>query len=234
MKLKAIIIGSTGLIGSSLIEALLKNENYEQVIALVRKPCISQNKKLFYIETNFKQLDLMADKIKGDCLFICIGSTMAKAGSKEAFLKVDYDLPVDVAHLAIKNGINSCIAVSSLGADAESSNFYLQTKGKMEQAIEKLGFQKTVFMRPSLLLGARKEFRLGELIGKFFMTLLNPVFIRSFKKYRGIHCQTVAKAMLIASLQEIKGTKKFESDEIEVLAKQILTENRQQPAPSGA
>jgi uncharacterized protein YbjT (DUF2867 family) len=144
---------------------------------------------------------------------------MAKAGSKEAFLKIDYNIPVDVAHIAFKNGVKSCVVVSSLGADAESSNFYLQTKGKMEQAIEKMGFQKTIFMRPSLLFGAREEFRFGELIGKFFMKLMGPLFIGPIKKYRGIEGKTVAQAMLKVSLQESKGTKKYESNEIGALKK---------------
>lgn len=218
MKQKAIVIGSTGLIGKALIDLLLQNDNYEQVIALVRNPTVSKNKKLIYIETNFKQVDDVTDAIKGNCLFICIGSTMAKAGSKDAFLKVDFNIPVDVAHIAVKNGVQKCIVVSSLGADQNSSNFYLQTKGKMEQAIEKLGFKNTVFMRPSILLGTRKEFRLGELIGKFFMTLLNPVFLGPLKKYRGIQGQTVAKAMLNLSLQDSMGVKRFESNEIEILA----------------
>ncbi len=215
MQNKAIIIGSTGLIGSYLLEFLLNNEKYTQVIALVRKPLPSKNKKLTYVETDFKHLDQVAAHVTGSCLFICIGSTMAKAGSQEAFLKIDYDIPVDVAHLAIKNGVKSCVVVSSLGADANSSNFYLQTKGKMEQAIEKMGFQKTVFMRPSLLFGAREEFRFGELIGKFIMKIMGPFFLGPIKKYRGIHGQTVARAMLNVSLQEISGVKKFESNEIE-------------------
>jgi uncharacterized protein YbjT (DUF2867 family) len=217
MQNKAVIIGSTGLIGSYLLEYLLNSEQYTQVIAFVRTPLSSKNNKLTYIETDFNHLDQIASHINGSCLFICIGSTMAKAGSKEAFLKVDYDIPVNVAHIAQKNGVASCVVVSSLGANANSNNFYLQTKGKMEQAIEELGFQKTIFMRPSLLFGARQEFRLGELIGKFMMKVLGPIFLGPFKKYRGIHSQIVAKAMLKVSLQEITGVKKFESNEIEML-----------------
>ena len=217
MQNKAVIIGSTGLIGSYLLEYLLNSEQYTQVIAFVRTPLPKKNNKLTCIETDFNHLDQIASHINGSCLFICIGSTMAKAGSKEAFLKVDYDIPVNVAHIAQKKGVASCVVVSSLGANANSNNFYLQTKGKMEQAIEELGFQKTVFMRPSLLFGARQEFRLGELIGKFMMKVLGPIFLGPFKKYRGIHGQIVAKAMFKVSLQEITGVKKFESNEIEML-----------------
>ena len=124
MPQKAIIIGSTGLIGTHLLALLLNDENYSEIIALVRKPLISINKKLSYIETDFKNLDKVTSQINGDCLFICVGSTMAKAGSKEAFLKIDYNIPVDMAYISNKNGVKSCVAVSSLGADAESSNFY--------------------------------------------------------------------------------------------------------------
>lgn len=219
MNKKAIIIGSTGLIGNYLLELLLADANYSQIIALVRKPVLTKNTKLIYIETDFKNLDRLSSQINGDCLFICIGSTMKKAGSKEAFLKIDYDIPVNVAHIAKKNGTSSCIVVSSLGADQNSSNFYLQTKGKMEQAIEKLGFQKTVFMRPSILLGNRQEFRFGELIGKIIMKAIGPLFIGSLKKYRGINGKTVAEAMLKVALQDNTGIFKYESNEIGPLTK---------------
>jgi nucleoside-diphosphate-sugar epimerase len=125
MQNKAVIIGSTGLIGSYLLEYLLNSEQYTQVIAFVRTPLSSKNNKLTYIETDFNHLDQIASHINGSCLFICIGSTMAKAGSKEAFLKVDYDIPVNVAHIAQKNGVAYCVVVSSLGANANSNNFYL-------------------------------------------------------------------------------------------------------------
>jgi len=219
MNKKAIIIGSTGLIGKMLLELLEQDENFTQILALVRKPTKSINKKTTFIETNFNKLDTIASFIDGDCLFICIGSTIKKAGSKEAFLKIDYDIPVDVAYIAIKNGVKSCIVVSSIGANPDSTNFYLQTKGKMEQAIQKLGFQNTVFMRPSLLFGKREEFRLGELIGKFVMKIIGPFFIGPLKKYRGIEAKIVAKAMLKTTLIDKTGIKKYEGNEIELLAK---------------
>jgi uncharacterized protein YbjT (DUF2867 family) len=216
---KAIIVGATGLIGRYLLDFILQSEDYDRVTALVRSPIMVKSKKLTFIETDFKKLDGLNPEINGDCLFICIGSTMSKAGSKEAFLKIDYDIPVDIASIAHKNGVQKCIVVSSLGADANSSNFYLHTKGKMEQALEKLGFNNTVFMRPSLLFGARNEFRFGELIGKFFMKIIGPLFLGPLKKYKGIEAKTVAKAMLIASIQPNSGIKKYESNEIELLVK---------------
>jgi len=215
---KAIIIGSTGLIGKSLIELLLQSNEFGEVIALVRKPTNAKNKKVKFIETDFKDLSLIEQYLNGDVLFICIGSTMAKAGSKEAFLKIDYNIPVDVAHLAKEKGVKSCVVVSSLGADAESANFYLQTKGKMEQAIEKLSFQSTSIMRPSILFGDREEFRLGELFGKFFMKLMGPFFLGPLKKYRGIQAKTVAQAMINSSLNTYSGLKNYESNEIEIIA----------------
>ncbi len=225
MKKKAIIIGSTGLIGNYLLELLLNDENFETILALVRQPMSSKNKKLKYLQTNFENLENISDQIQGDCLFICVGSTIAKSKTKEAFFKIDYKLPVDISALAIKNGITTCLVVSSLGANAHSSNFYLQTKGKMEHDIEKLGFKSLVFMRPSLLFGARQEFRLGELIGKFTMKLMGPLFIGPLKKYRGIEGKTVAIAMLKTSLQERSGTCIYESDKIEILAKQTQINN---------
>jgi uncharacterized protein YbjT (DUF2867 family) len=218
MHKKAIIIGSTGLIGKALIDLLLQSNEYSEVIALVRKPSSAKNKKVKFFVTDFKNMSQLENLINGDVLFICVGSTMAKAGSKDAFLKIDYNIPVDIANIAKEKGVKDCILVSSLGADAQSANFYLQTKGKMEQAIEKLGFQSTTFMRPSILFGARDEFRFGELMGKFFMKLMGPFFLGPLKKYRGIHAKTVALAMFKVSLNSIAGVKKYESDEIEKLA----------------
>ena len=217
---RAIIIGSTGLTGSFLLDLLLKSDAYHKILATVRNPSTSKNIKLKYIETDFKKLDQVSAELMADCIFICIGSTMAKSGSKGAFLKVDYDIPVDLAHIAIKNGVKKCVVISSLGANANSGNFYLQTKGKMEQAIEKLGFETTIFLRPSLLLGARKEMRFGELAGKLLMKFFSPLLIGSLKRYRGIHASTVAKAMLKLSLDNLNGVHKIESDQIEAIASQ--------------
>jgi len=219
MKQTAIIIGSTGLIGNSLLELLINENQYEKIIAFVRKPIISSNKKLVYVETDFSKLSKIEHQIKGDCLFVCIGSTMAKAGSKEAFTMVDYTIPTQFAKIALKNAVSSCIVVSSLGADANSSNFYLQTKGKMEKTIVALGFKNTIFMRPSMLFGERTEFRMGELIGKFFMKILGPLFLGPLKKYKGIEVSTVAQAMLLESLKPFNGIKVYESNQIDILSK---------------
>ena len=109
MEKRAIIIGSTGLTGSFLLDLLLKSDAYHKIIATVRNPSTSKNIKLKYIETDFKKLDQVSAELMADCIFICIGSTMAKSGSKGAFLKVDYDIPVDLAHIAIKNGVKKII-----------------------------------------------------------------------------------------------------------------------------
>jgi uncharacterized protein YbjT (DUF2867 family) len=218
MAKQAIIIGSTGLTGGFLLELLTKSDYYEKIIAPVRNKLVSKNSKVNLIEVNFRKPQEMAAQLQGDCLFICVGTTMAKAGSQGAFLKVDYNIPVDIAHIAMQNKVKICIVVSSVGADANSGNFYLQTKGKMEQAIEKLGFETTVFMRPSILLGARKELRPGEIAGKFLMRIVKPFLVGSFRKYRGIEAHTVAAAMFHVAQSELKGIHKFENNQIEELA----------------
>jgi uncharacterized protein YbjT (DUF2867 family) len=220
MNKTAIIIGSTGLIGANLTNLLINDNRFEKITALVRKSLVSNHSKLTYLETDFIDFSKVESQIKGDCLFICIGSTMAKAGSKEVFSNIDYLLPLKIAEIAHKNNIETCVVVSSLGANAQSSNFYLQTKGRMENAIESLGFKNTIFMRPSLLLGSRKEFRAGELIGKFIFKIIAPLFIGPLKKYKGIEAMIVAKAMLNCSIKPEHKISIFESHQIEILAKE--------------
>ena len=153
-------------------------------------------------------------------MFCCLGTTIAAAGSKEAFRKIDFDLPVKIAEEASKNNIFSFLIISSLGADTKSSNFYYKTKGEMEKTIQKFSFRKISILRPSMLLGGRKEFRLGEIIGKELMRALSFVFVGSLKKYKAIHAQNVAKAMVEIANNDF-GKTIFESDEIRNIAKRV-------------
>src|SRR4030095_5365201 len=132
---------------------------------------------------------------------------------QEAFRKVDYDLPVMIGTAAKKNGVSTMLVISSLGADATSSNFYLRTKGEMEQSIRSLGIPHLHIFRPSMLLGQRKESRPAESAGKFLMSTLSFLFIGGLKKYKAIHAHTVAKAMIRVANDNIPGDT-FESLEI--------------------
>jgi len=125
---------------------------------------------------------------------------MKKAGSKEAFIKVDHDLVVQIADKSKKVGVKKLVVVSSIGANPDSSNFYLNVKGKMEEAVKRIDFEYVGIVRPSMLLGDRKEFRFGEKIGIIVFSILNFIFIGPLRKYRGILASDVAKSMILLAL----------------------------------
>jgi uncharacterized protein YbjT (DUF2867 family) len=208
----AIIIGATGLIGSTLVEQILENPAYSKVVLLLRKPLNISHSKLIQEVIDFDKPD--ASKVIGDDLFCAMGTTLAKAGSKDAQYKIDCTYPYEIGKIAKANGIKQYLLVSSLGADADSSNFYLRTKGDLEQKIKSLGFENFVSFRPSFLLGDRQEFRLGEKIAVVFVKLLNPLMIGGLKKYRGIEASRVASSMQKMANQGLSGVRFVESDEI--------------------
>lgn len=208
----AIIIGATGLIGGELVNQILENPNYSKVVLLLRKPLEISHPKLVQEVINFDKLD--ASKIVGDDLFCAIGTTLAKAGSKEAQYKIDCTYPYEIGKIAKANGVKQYILVSSVGADHQSSNFYLRTKGDLEQKIKDLGFENFVSLRPSLLLGNRKEVRFGEKVGTVLMKILSPFLLGGLKKYRGIEASKVAESMQKLANQGISGFHFIESDKI--------------------
>lgn len=208
----AIIIGATGLIGGELVKQILDNPHYSKVGLLLRKPLEISHPKLVQEVIDFDKPDV--SKIVGDDLFCAIGTTLAKAGSKEAQYKIDCTYPYEIGKIAKANGVKQYILVSSVGADFNSSNFYLRTKGDLEQKIESLGFENFVSLRPSILLGDRKEFRLGEKIGTFLAKIISPLLIGGLKKYHGIEASKVAESMQKLANQGISGVQYLEYNEI--------------------
>lgn len=211
----AIIAGSSGLVGSILLSKLLDDSRYSRVVSLVRKRSDFNDPKLHEIVVDFDDLKSFAHHIAGDDLFLCIGTTMAKAGSKEAFYKVDYTYNVELAKLAHHNGIQNLCLISSMGADAKSAIYYSKVKGQVEDVIISLQFDKTIIVRPSLLVGDRKEYRFGERVGIFLSKFVNPLMVGSLKKYRSIRAEKVAKAMIDSINQNQNGLLVLESDKIQ-------------------
>ena len=208
----AIIIGATGLVGSTLVKQILENPDYSKVVLLLRKPLNISHSKLIQEVIDFEKLD--ASKIVGDDLFCAMGTTLAKAGSKEAQYKIDCTYPYEVGKIAKANGVKQYILVSSVGANFNSSNFYLRTKGDLEKKIELLDFQSFVSIRPSMLLGDREESRLGEKIGTVLSNILSPLLFGSLRKYHGVEASDVAKAMQRFANRGLSGVKYVEYDEI--------------------
>ena len=173
----AILIGSTGLTGSHLMKILLNSDIYDKTICFVRRETKISHPKLVQHIVDFDDVDSYKDYMEGNDMFCCLGTTIKKAGSQEAFKKVDLTYPLQFAKVAAVNGIKQFSIISAIGANPESSNFYLRIKGKCEEELRKLPFQSISIFRPSLLEGNRKEFRFGEKALSFAMKILSIFLI---------------------------------------------------------
>jgi uncharacterized protein YbjT (DUF2867 family) len=192
----ALVFGATGLVGSELTKLLLSNDHYDCVKIFVRNPSGIQHPKLVEVLNNLSHPEEIASEIKGDDLYCCLGTTREKAGSREAFEWVDLQLPLKIASIALENEVRKFLVISSIGAKPNSRNFYLRTKGNMEQGILAMNFENICIVRPSILLGQRKERRLGEEAGKVMVRIFSFMFNGPLKKYKGIQAETVARAMI--------------------------------------
>ena len=215
----ALIIGSTGLIGSQLLQILLESDYYSTVITFVKRDTGIQHSKLKQYIIDFDKPESYKDLVNGDDFFCTIGTTINKAGSKEAFRKVDFEYPQQFAKIAVKNKINQFLIISSLGATISSSNFYLKTKGEIESFLKASTLEKVSILRPSLLLGNRTEFRFGEKVGAYFIKTFSFLFNGKLKKYKPIESAMVAKALFVIAQQNNKGFTIYESDWIQEIGK---------------
>ena len=206
----ALLLGATGLVGGHLLTQLLDDPRYESVVALTRRPLAIQHAKLRQVILDFDHPDPAL--LRGDDLFCALGTTLRQAGSKEAQYRIDCTYPAEIGRLARQNGVQQYLLVSSLGASAQSSNFYLRTKGELEEKIEALQFQAFVSARPSFLAGERGEFRLGERIGLIVFRALRPLIPR---KYRAIQAGQVAAALITLANEGLTGTHFVESDRLQ-------------------
>lgn len=193
---KSMVVGSTGLVGKSVVNHLIEKDI--AVLALVRNDEVSNNSLLNYLKIDFDDLQF-PDETFSDIrdIFICLGTTIKKAGSEEAFEKVDVTYCYEIAKQAQARGVKNISIVTSLGSDSNSANFYLKSKGMIEDKITEIDFDSISIHRPGLLIGARNEIRLGEFIGqKIFPYFIDPFLMGSLRKYRSIKGDTLAKAMV--------------------------------------
>lgn len=219
MNQTAVVFGATGMVGKELVYELLEGSEFLKVIAVVRNTLPLANGRLEQLKIDdYSKLSQYKDKLNADVYFCCIGTTIKQAGSQEAFRKVDYDIPVQISHLAKEFNIPSLVIISSIGASAATSNFYLRTKGDMEQAVQGIYNGNLKIVRPSLLMGNRNEFRFGEKAATILMKALGILMIGPLKKYKGIYAWDVARAM-IKSTYLPKETIILESDKLAELAK---------------
>ena len=212
--MKIALSGASGLIGSYLLDQLLNAETADQVHILVRKKLDKEHPKLIQHIAVYENLEQLRIDEKIDVAFCALGTTLRKAGSKDVQTRIDRDYVIAFANWSKSNGAERIGIVSSLGATANTSNFYLRLKGEMEQAVINLQLDHTVFVRPSLLLGPRTERRFGEMIGKAIMTVLNPLFFGKAKRYRAVHAQDVAATLIRETLSTSEKMRFVESEEI--------------------
>ena len=178
----ALLFGSSGLIGGHLLNILIQNNSYNRIKIFVREQPDINDSKLEIIKTDFINLKKHTEDIHGDDCFFCIGTTKRNSPSKDEYKRIERDMPVEIAEIAKTNSVNSFLYVSSGFADSKNSGAYLRYKGEVEEELKKLNFSKLGIMRPSFLLGNRKEKRFGEKIGIFLFRLLSPLFLGPLKK----------------------------------------------------
>ena len=191
----AIIFGSTGLIGSQLLNILLQDDEYSTIKAVVRSPISVSHKKLEVIVNDLTNISSLKENISGDRCFFCIGTTKSQTPNKNEYRRIEYDIPVQIASIAKKNNVNCFLYISSLGSNPNTNNTYLKNKGEVEEKLKGLNFKQLTIVKPSILLGKRSKFRLGEFLSQRIFVLLSFLFVGPLKKVKPINSKQVAKTM---------------------------------------
>jgi uncharacterized protein YbjT (DUF2867 family) len=215
----AILFGASGLVGGFCLRALVDDPLYTRVMLFGRRqlPSLTRAKVSQRVSEDLKALN--AEEFRGaNDLFIALGTTIRKAGSQQEFRRIDLELPLHLASEAAKAGLERLVLVSSVGADPGSKNFYLRTKGELEQAIAGLPFKAINILRPSLLVGKRAEFRLGESIVMAIAPALDVLTLGPWRRYHSVKAAIVGRAMVGAAQQDASGTRVYEYNEIVRLA----------------
>ncbi|WP_342438179.1 oxidoreductase [Paenibacillus sp. FSL L8-0436] len=215
----AVVLGATGLVGKAVTGELLTGD-WDEVRVLVRRPLELQHPKLKQTSIDWEKLGQYKEQFSGAyAVFCCLGTTIKKAGSQEQFERVDLQYPLAAAAIAKECGVRQFLAVSSMGASAKSRNFYSRTKGRTEEGLIAAGFHGLHLFRPSLLLGERQEFRLGERAAAVVMKALDFAMVGKAAKYRAIPGAKVAKAMVNIALANTGGVHVYPNDVIHVIGR---------------
>ena len=217
MNKKAIIAGASGLIGSNLLQILLAENYYNEVLAVVRKELTVKHKKLKQLIINFDQLDNYIEQLTGDAIFSCLGTTYAQTPDKNEYYKVDHDYPVKLAQIGLKTGVRQLHLVSSIGANVVSSSFYLKLKGETEQDIAKVGLASIYIYQPSMLKGRQEKMRFLEKLFNGITSIVDPLLLGGLKKYHSVSGALVARAMYNQSIDNEAGVFIHQYNEIKKL-----------------
>ena len=218
----ALIAGASGLVGSALLQHMLKDNYYTTIKLIVRKKLPVKDARVIQLETDFENLENIAEQLKADDVFCTLGTTIKTAGSQAAFKKVDYEYPLQLGKIAKANNAQKFLIVTALGSNANSPIFYNKVKGEVERDLKALKLPQLYVLQPSLLVGDRKEKRAGEKAAIIASNVFNHFLIGGLKKYRSINVEVVGFAMLYAAMQWKDKFRVIESDEIQ----QIFNQNR--------
>jgi uncharacterized protein YbjT (DUF2867 family) len=209
--MKALIIGATGATGKDLLGLLLNDPDYEGVVIFVRRHTGIAHPKLKEVLTDFNKLGEVSDAITGDVLFSCLGTTLKAAGSKENQWHIDYEIPLEFAQIARRNGVAQMVLLSAYGASSQSKVFYSKIKGELEEKAKALAFEKLIIFKPGLLLRENTD-RLGERISASAIQFLNSLGL--IKKFRPLPTSILAEKLAKAPKVYSCGTHEVQLDEI--------------------
>lgn len=213
--MKALVVGATGLIGARLLQELLANERWQSITVLSRRPLAIEHPKLAVQLVDFASIAETKEAFDVQAVFSCLGTTLAAAGSKEAFRTVDYEYNLAIAKLALAARVNHYLLVSAYGANSRSPFFYNRVKGELETAIESLPLERITFMQPSLLLGARQERRLAEQLAGGVANAFKPLWRKGQAPWWPIDSDNVAIAMAkAASAPEVYRVERWQHADI--------------------
>jgi uncharacterized protein YbjT (DUF2867 family) len=213
----AVLFGSTGLVGRHCLRHLIDSNEYEAVISVGRSNMAEVHDRHRHVTIDFERLEDYDDELSATDVYCCLGTTIRKAGSREAFRKVDREYPRRIAEQAARTGARQFLIVTARGANASSPIFYNRVKGEVERDIGQVDlFGKYVF-RPTLLLGDRTERRRGEKLAEKTFEIVKPLMRGPMKEWRPIHADAVAESMVIAAREEAGGFKAFETADMRAM-----------------
>jgi uncharacterized protein YbjT (DUF2867 family) len=212
---KALIAGASGLVGGFLVRLLAETRQFDELIALHRKGSKIVVPGVTAVEIDMDYLDDYREKLIGEVVFCCLGTTMKKAKTKKNFYTVDFTYPYELAKIAFRNGCKQFNIITASGANIKSFFYYNRVKGEIEHAVGQIGFPSVNIFRPSFLLGKRNEKRIGEQAGAAVAKVINPLLVGTAKKYRAVQAETVAKAMIRLAHEYRLGVNIWPSDLIQ-------------------
>jgi uncharacterized protein YbjT (DUF2867 family) len=208
-----LLCGATGVVGSECLRLLSVDPAFGRVVTIGRRPVPPAQQASAHMSrieqhvVDFDNLAAHAGVFAVDAIICALGTTMRRAGSKERFREVDLGYPLAVARTGVEQGASHFVLVSSIGAAAGSRAFYTRVKGELEDAVSSLPYRSITIVRPSLLLGERREFRLGEAIGKRFAALMP-------RRFRPVEASAVAAVLIQAAKDDVPGHRVIESQQI--------------------